>query len=111
VVSLVAELRVHEPQAAEELAQWKTVVEERKVIDTSPAAITLAPLLTGEELDSLGRGAGDGEEGAGVRVVIDVQAPAPAAGQAAGPNPPRGGLLGEEAHGLYTTGLAMTLKC
>jgi hypothetical protein len=59
------------------------VVEERKVIDTSPAAITLAPLLTGEELDSLGRGAGDGEEGAGVRVVIDVQAPA--AGQAAAP--------------------------
>jgi hypothetical protein len=39
VVSLVAELRGHERQAAEELGQWKTRVEERKVIDASPAAI------------------------------------------------------------------------
>jgi hypothetical protein len=43
----------HERQAAEELEQWKTRVEERKVIDASPAAITLTELLTDEELDSL----------------------------------------------------------
>lgn len=35
VVSLVAELRGHERQAAEELGQWKTRVEERKVVDAS----------------------------------------------------------------------------
>jgi hypothetical protein len=39
VVSLVAELRGHERQAAEELEQWKTHHEERRVIDASPAAI------------------------------------------------------------------------
>jgi hypothetical protein len=33
VVSLVAELRGHERQAAEELEQWKTRVEAPKVID------------------------------------------------------------------------------
>jgi hypothetical protein len=44
VVSLVAKLRAHERQAAEELEQWKTGVEERKVIDASPAAITLAAI-------------------------------------------------------------------
>jgi len=48
-VSLVAELRGHEGQAAEELEQWKTHHEERKVIDTSTAAVTLALLLTDEE--------------------------------------------------------------
>jgi hypothetical protein len=42
VVSLVAELRGHEPQAAEELGQGKYRVEERKVINASQAAITLA---------------------------------------------------------------------
>jgi hypothetical protein len=61
VVSLVAELRGHERQAAEELEQWKTHREEHKVIDASPAAITLALLLTDEELDSLEKRAGDGE--------------------------------------------------
>jgi hypothetical protein len=39
VVSLVAELRGHERQAAEELEQWKAHHEERKVIDATPAAI------------------------------------------------------------------------
>src|SRR5450759_3596687 len=59
---LLGELRGHERQAAEELGQWKTHHEERRVIDASPAAITLATLLTGEELDSLEEGgAGDGE--------------------------------------------------
>jgi hypothetical protein len=53
VVSLVAELRAHERQAAEELEQWKTHHEERKPLDASPAAITLAQLLTDEELDYL----------------------------------------------------------
>ena len=39
LLSLVAELRGHERQGAEELGQWKTRAEERKVIDASPAAI------------------------------------------------------------------------
>jgi hypothetical protein len=45
-VSLVAELRSHGSQANEDLQQWKTHHEERKVIDASPAAITLAMLVT-----------------------------------------------------------------
>jgi hypothetical protein len=51
VVSLVAETpRPRERQAAEELGQGKTHREERKAIDaTSPAAVTLALLLTDEE--------------------------------------------------------------
>jgi hypothetical protein len=40
VVLLVADLRAQERQAAEELGQWKTHHEERKVIDASQAAIT-----------------------------------------------------------------------
>jgi hypothetical protein len=60
VVSLVAELRGHERQAAEEFGQGKTR-EERKVIDASPAAIRLALLMTDQELDSLEKRAGDGE--------------------------------------------------
>jgi hypothetical protein len=39
VVSLVAELRGHERQAAEELGQRKTHNEEPKPLDASPAAI------------------------------------------------------------------------
>jgi hypothetical protein len=50
VVSLLAELRGHERQAAEELEQWKTHVEELKVIDASPAAITLAMVCSREQL-------------------------------------------------------------
>ncbi len=42
VVSLLMELRGHERQAAEELGQGKTRVEERKTPDASPAAMTLA---------------------------------------------------------------------
>jgi hypothetical protein len=38
VVSLLAELRGHERQAAEELGQRKTGVEEPKPLDASPAA-------------------------------------------------------------------------
>jgi hypothetical protein len=53
VVSQVADLRGHERQAAEEFKQRKTHVEERKPLDASPAAVTLALLLTDEELDSL----------------------------------------------------------
>ena len=47
VVSLVAELRGHERQAAEELGPWKTHHEERKVIDASQAAITCRKPSTG----------------------------------------------------------------
>jgi hypothetical protein len=61
VVSLVAELLPRARQTAEELGQGKTRGEECKVIDASPAAITLALLLTDEELDSLAKRAGHGE--------------------------------------------------
>jgi hypothetical protein len=53
VVSLVAEPRGHERRAAQELERWKRHHEERKVIDASPAAITLALLLTDEELGTV----------------------------------------------------------
>ncbi len=76
VVSL-AELRARGRQAAEELEQWKAHHEERKVIDASPAAITLVLLLTDEELDSLEKGAGDG--GGGRPGGSDVASPQPAA--------------------------------
>ena len=56
VVSRVAELRGHERQAVEELEQWKARVGERKLLDASPAAITLGLLLSDQELDP-------GEEG------------------------------------------------
>jgi hypothetical protein len=42
VVPLLAELRDHERQAAEELGQWETHHEDRKPLDASPTAITLA---------------------------------------------------------------------
>jgi hypothetical protein len=51
----------HERHAAAELGQRKTRVEERKVIDASPAAVTLAMLMTGEGLDSLEKRAGAGK--------------------------------------------------
>ena len=72
VVSLAAELRGHERQAAEELEPWKTHPEERKVIDASPAAVpTLHEAgLPGEEAVRRGfaarvRRAGGGYAGAG----------------------------------------------
>jgi hypothetical protein len=46
------------------LRQWKTHREERKAIDASQAAITLALLLTDEELDSLEKIAGHRNRGA-----------------------------------------------
>jgi hypothetical protein len=57
VVSLVAELRGHARQAAEELEQWKTRVKVRKPLDVSPAAVTLAMLMTTAELEQLERNA------------------------------------------------------
>jgi hypothetical protein len=78
VVSPLAELRGHERRAAEELEQWMTVVEERKPLDASLTAITLAMLMTPADLEDLEPGA----EGAGVCDVIDAQAPAPATGPA-----------------------------
>jgi hypothetical protein len=41
--------------------------EMRKPLDASPAAVTLAMLLTDEELDSLEKTAGDGEIAIGGR--------------------------------------------
>jgi hypothetical protein len=78
-VSQVAELR-GKRQTAEELGQWKTHHEERKPLDASPAAITLALLLTDEELDSLEKRAGDGEiAGRGRPGGSEVASPQPAA--------------------------------
>jgi hypothetical protein len=80
VVSLVAELRGHERQAVAELQQWKTHHEERKSLDASPAAITLALLLTDEELDSQEKRAGVGEIPRGGRPGgSNVASPQPAA--------------------------------
>ena len=53
VVSLVAELRGHGRRAAGELGQGKHIVEDRKGINASPAAITLALLFTTAELEYL----------------------------------------------------------
>jgi hypothetical protein len=47
---MIAELRAQERQTAEELGQWKTGVEEPKPLDVSPAAITLAMILTRDQL-------------------------------------------------------------
>ena len=54
---LLAELRAHEQQAAQELSQWQTrsVVEEPKVIDVTPASMTLAMVMTAAELEELER--------------------------------------------------------
>jgi hypothetical protein len=79
-VSLVAELRGHERQAAEELRQWKAHVEERKPLDVSPAAVTRAMAMTTAELKELEKGAGDGEIARGGRPGgSDVASPQPAA--------------------------------
>ena len=44
VVALASELRGHERQAAEELGQWGTHVNEPKALDASPATFTLAQI-------------------------------------------------------------------
>jgi hypothetical protein len=80
VVSLVAVLQGHERQAAERLERWKTGGEERKPLDEPPAAITLALLLTDEEVDSLEKRPGDKEIARGGRPSgSDVARPQPAA--------------------------------
>jgi Terminase small subunit len=55
IVAVVAELRAHEKQAAEELEQWKTHIEVRKTVDASLAAITLGMILTREQLLAMKR--------------------------------------------------------
>ena len=50
---MLAELRAHERQAAEELNQWKAVIDERKFVDATPAAIELALVMTIPELEDL----------------------------------------------------------
>jgi hypothetical protein len=81
VVSLVNELRGHERQAAEELGQWKTGVEEPKVIDASRTAIALAMILTTAKLEEEGRW--NWRRRRAIPRLIDSQAPVPATGQAA----------------------------
>src|ERR1035437_6123698 len=76
---MVAELRAQERQAAEELGQWKTRAEERKVIDASQAAITLAMLMAAE-LEEVEKRAGVGEIAGRRRPGgPDVASPQPAA--------------------------------
>jgi hypothetical protein len=91
VVSLVAELCGHERQAAEELEQRKTRVEERKPLDASPAAITLGmPDDAGGARGAGTEGDGTGEEGAGVHGVFDAQRrPRPAEQPLRGQRAPR----------------------
>ena len=80
LVSLVAELRSRERRAAEELGQWQTVWWRSTAPDASPTAITLALLLTDEELGSLENSAGDGEiPREGRPGGSDVASPQPAA--------------------------------
>jgi hypothetical protein len=55
VMALSAELRALERQAAEELAQWKVVIEARKVVDATPAAVMLGMLMSKEQLLDLKR--------------------------------------------------------
>ena len=55
IVALCSELRAHEQQAAQELSQWQTkvLVEERKMIDATPAAVALAMILIADQLEEL----------------------------------------------------------
>jgi hypothetical protein len=54
---LLAELRAHEQQAAQELRQWQTrsMVEEPKVSEVTPAARALASMFSVEQLEELER--------------------------------------------------------
>jgi HAMP domain-containing protein len=58
---LLAELRAHEQQAAQELGQWKTVVES-KTVTFNQTTITLGLLLTDAELDVIEKRAIDAEK-------------------------------------------------
>jgi hypothetical protein len=77
IISLVAELRRHERQAAEELGQWKTGLEEPKLPDASPAAFTLAQICTPEELEEIERRA------SALQLELDLEQRAPSGAQLA----------------------------
>jgi hypothetical protein len=68
---LLAELRAHEQQAAQELSQWQTrsAVEEPKVIQVTPAAQALASMFTVEQLEELERKLLEEEEKTKVKVI------------------------------------------
>ena len=57
LVSLLAELRAHEQQAAQEIGQWQTkvVVEEKKIIDAPPEVIALGMFCSVETLMEMKR--------------------------------------------------------
>jgi hypothetical protein len=118
VVSLVAGLRGHERQAAEELASGRRASRSASPLDASPTAITPTMICTLQEALSAGtialeissrnarvaalqkrwdrlRRPGSGP-GTGVCGVIDVQAPAPLTGQAAVPTLHEAVLLGKK---------------
>jgi len=81
VVSLVAELRGHERQAARELDQWNTSHEEPEPLDGSPAARALELERQADEVHGMLR-----RSGAGARDQPD----------GGGPHPPRGERPGVE---------------
>jgi hypothetical protein len=64
VVAMVAELRAHEKQAAEELDQWKAPAESKTVI-FNQTTITLGLLLTDAELDAIEKRAIEAEKARG----------------------------------------------
>ena len=68
---LLAELRAHEQQAAQELSQWQTkvAVETRKTIDVSPAAKVLASMFSLEQLEELERKLIEEEEKGSAKVI------------------------------------------
>jgi hypothetical protein len=72
IIRLIAELLQHERQAAQEMGQWKTGVEERKTSDASPAVFTLAQLCTPEELEAIERRA------SALQLELDLEQQAPA---------------------------------
>ena len=68
---LLAELRAHEQQAAQELSQWQTrvAVETRKTIDVSPTAKVLASMFSLEQLEELERKLIEEDEKASAKVI------------------------------------------
>ena len=68
---LLAELRAHEQQAAQELSQWqaKSVAEERKVVEATPAALALASMLSLEQLEELEKKLLEEQQKASQRVI------------------------------------------
>ena len=57
LVLLLAEIRAHEQQAAQEIGQWqsKVVVAQKKLIDATPRAVALGMICSVEVLEEMKR--------------------------------------------------------